>query len=260
MAADPHMLLAAASLVPGLGSLAAAMDMALYLYEGDSFNAALAAAALIPGGAMLAIGVGKGARALFNLARSGAKDLGAAVKASRVVQGLAGAGGAVSRVVSRVSTKIEKWTTKAADAGRTVQGQRALAKTTRMVDRAIEPGDVRALEKLQNVGRGARPKWISNAIAGNRTARGNIIDSAFKELAPSYRGLGEGSGIQFAKLFEPRSDMWRGPWATATRWDVTSYRFWQTGSHAARYGDDTIGLLYDRPGLGGVIDWLLART
>jgi len=46
-------------------------------------NVALAAAALIPGGAMLAIGVGKGARALFNLARAGAKDLGAAVKASR---------------------------------------------------------------------------------------------------------------------------------------------------------------------------------
>jgi len=120
MAADPHMLLAAASLVPGLGSLAAAMDMALYLYEGDSFNAALAAAALIPGGAMLAIGVGKGARALFNLARSGAKDLGAAVKASRVFRGLAGAGGAVSRVVGSVRTRISKWVGKADDVGRDV--------------------------------------------------------------------------------------------------------------------------------------------
>jgi hypothetical protein len=119
MAADPHMLLAAASLVPGLGSLAAAMDMALYLYEGDSFNAALAAAALIPGGAMLAIGVGKGARALFNLARSGAKDLGAAVKASRVFRGLAGGARAVKSVVSRVSTRISKWVGSKVEAART---------------------------------------------------------------------------------------------------------------------------------------------
>jgi len=120
MAADPHMLLAAASLVPGLGSLAAAMDMALYLYEGDSFNAALAAAALIPGGAMLAIGVGKGARALFNLARSGAKDLGAAVKASRVFRGLAGGARAVSRVVGSVRTRISRWIGKTDDVGRDV--------------------------------------------------------------------------------------------------------------------------------------------
>jgi len=106
--------------VPGLGSLAAAMDMALYLYEGDSFNAALAAAALIPGGAMLAIGVGKGARALFNLARSGAKDLGAAVKASRVFRGLAGGARAVSRVVGSVRTRISRLIGKADDVGRDV--------------------------------------------------------------------------------------------------------------------------------------------
>jgi len=255
MAADPHMLLAAASLVPGLGSLAAAMDMALYLYEGDSFNAALAAAALIPGGAMLAIGVGKGARALFNLARSGAKDLGAAVKASRVFRGLAGAGGAVSRVVSSVGSKIGKWARWAKALPQTVQGERALAKTTRMVDRAIEAGDVPALERLMNVNPGARPKWISNAIAGNRTARGNIIDSAFKELAPSYRGLSR-DAITYSRQFKQMPDMARG----ATKWDVTSYRFWQTGSHKTRYGQETIGVLYDRPGIGGVIDWLLART
>jgi len=89
--------------------------MALYLYEGDSFNAALAAAALIPGGAMLAIGVGKGARALFNLARSGAKDLGAAVKASRLFRGLAGGARAVSRVVGSVRTRISRWIGKADD-------------------------------------------------------------------------------------------------------------------------------------------------
>jgi len=120
MAADPHMLLAAASLVPGLGSLAAAMDMALYLYEGDSFNAALAAAALIPGGAILAIGVGKGIKALVTMAQAGAPGLRAAIGGSRVVQGLGRAGGAVSRVVRSVRTRISRLIGKTDDLGRDV--------------------------------------------------------------------------------------------------------------------------------------------
>jgi len=108
LASDPHMLLAAASLVPGLGSLAAAMDMALYLYEGDNVNAALAAAALIPGGAILAVGAGKGIKALVTMARAGAPGLRAAIGCSRVVQGLGRAGGAVSRVVRSVRTRISR--------------------------------------------------------------------------------------------------------------------------------------------------------
>jgi len=92
--------------------------MALYLYEGDSFNAALAAAALIPGGAMLAIGVGKGIKALATMARAGAPGLRAAIGGSRVVQGLARAGGAVSRVVSSVRTRISRLIGKGDDVGR----------------------------------------------------------------------------------------------------------------------------------------------
>jgi len=76
---------------------------------------------------MLAIGVGKGARALFNLARSGAKDLGAAVKASRVFRGLAGGARAVKSVVASVRTRISRLIGKAEkavdDVG--VVGQRA---------------------------------------------------------------------------------------------------------------------------------------
>jgi len=149
MAADPHMLLAAASLVPGLGSLAAAMDMALYLYEGDSFNAALAAAALIPGGAMLAIGVGKGARALFNLARSGAKDLGAAVKASRIFRGLAGGARAVSRVVGSVRTRISKWVGKADEVAK------AGAASTRSPSRILSQNITKATGVKQAAGEAA---------------------------------------------------------------------------------------------------------
>jgi len=114
------MLLAAASLVPGLGSLAAAMDMALYLYEGDNVNAALAAAALIPGGAILAVGAGKGIKALVTMARAGAPGLRAAIGCSRVVQGLGRAGGAVSRVVRSVRTRISRLIGKTDDVGRDV--------------------------------------------------------------------------------------------------------------------------------------------
>jgi len=163
MAADPHMLLAAASLVPGLGSLAAAMDMALYLYEGDSFNAALAAAALIPGGAMLAIGVGKGARALFNLARSGAKDLGAAVKASRVFRGLAGGARAVSRFVGSVRTRISKWVGKADDVGRHADDVGSFRRT-------VTPWQRRAYQRSDIDWQLRRPQGVPMAGETNLTA------------------------------------------------------------------------------------------
>jgi len=137
--------------------------MALYLYEGDSFNAALAAAALIPGGAMLAIGVGKGARALFNLARSGAKDLGAAVKASRVFRGLAGAGGAVSRFVGSVRTRISKWVGKADDVGRHADDVGSFRRT-------VTPWQRRAYQRSDIDWQLRRPQGVPMAGETNLTA------------------------------------------------------------------------------------------
>jgi len=187
MAADPHMLLAAASLVPGLGSLAAAMDMALYLYEGDSFNAALAAAALIPGGAMLAIGVGKGARALFNLARSGAKDLGAAVKASRLFRGLAGGARAVKSVVSSVSTRISKWVGSKVEAARTkVKGW--LGRAEKEADWGPTYNDVRkaGLKDSHHIGQDAAFKGVPGYRSGEAPAT-HLVGPANVPGTPHYR-------------------------------------------------------------------------
>ena len=110
MASDPHMVLAMASVIPGLGEVAAAADMALYLYQGDYQNAALAAALFLPGGAMFAVGAGlRGAREVMSLARAGAKDLSAVMEGSRIVRGLREAGTAVKDVLSIVGSRVKGW-------------------------------------------------------------------------------------------------------------------------------------------------------
>jgi len=125
------------------------MDMALYLYEGDNFNAALAAAALIPGGAMLAIGVGKGIKALVTMARAGAPGLRAAIGGSRVVQGLARAGGAVSRVVGSVRTRISRLIGKADEVAK------AGAASTRSPSRILSQNITKATGVKQAAGEAA---------------------------------------------------------------------------------------------------------
>ena len=81
-----------ASMVPGLGELAAAADVGLYLYEGDYQNAALAASAFIPGGAMLLVGgaAAVGVRAarvaekgMSLMARAGARGLSVLARAEQ---------------------------------------------------------------------------------------------------------------------------------------------------------------------------------
>ncbi len=104
------MMLGMLSVVPGLGEIAAAADMALYIYQGDYTNAALAATMFVPGGAVLALGAGaKGLRELSTFARAGAKDLGAAVEGSRVLRGLDRAGQTVHEVVSAAKAKVSGW-------------------------------------------------------------------------------------------------------------------------------------------------------
>jgi 5-methylcytosine-specific restriction endonuclease McrA len=122
MASDPHTMLAMASVIPGLGEIAAAADVALYLYEGDSANAALAAAMFIPGGALLALGGAavlgaKGARAagkamtLMAHSNSGARAIAAATSAtSRVMSGLRTVGSTAKRLVSAAGSRIKGWT------------------------------------------------------------------------------------------------------------------------------------------------------
>lgn len=110
MASDPHMLLAMASMVPGLGELAAAADVGLYLYEGDYQNAALAASAFIPGGAMLLVGgaAAVGVRAarvaekgMSLMARAGARGLSVLARVGeKLAIGLRAAGKAVKAVIT----------------------------------------------------------------------------------------------------------------------------------------------------------------
>ncbi len=104
------MMLGMLSVVPGLGEIAAAADMALYLYQGDYANAALAATMFLPGGAVLAFGLGaKGLREVATLARAGAHGFEDAMEGSRVIRGLERAGGAVKDVLSAAKTKVSGW-------------------------------------------------------------------------------------------------------------------------------------------------------
>ncbi len=105
---DPHMMLGMLSVVPGLGEIAAAADMALYLYQGDYANAAMAATMFLPGGAVLAFGLGaKGLREVATLARAGAKDVDALRDGARVVEGLEHGGAAVRGVETAVKDEVE---------------------------------------------------------------------------------------------------------------------------------------------------------
>ncbi len=113
MVSDPHSLFAMASLVPGLGEVAAMMDMALYLAEGDFSNAATAGLQFLPGGALLVLGAGVvGARHLVTLARAahGAEGgIKAALEGTRVVRSLEKAGGAVKSAISAAGRNIKRW-------------------------------------------------------------------------------------------------------------------------------------------------------
>jgi hypothetical protein len=248
------MLLAAASLVPGLGSLAAAMDMALYLYEGDSFNAALAAAALIPGGAMLAIGVGKGARALFNLARAGAKDLGAAVKASRVFRGLAGGARAVSRVVGSVRTRISRLIGKTDDVGRDV-GKFADDADSWRVPGSVKPTGVEHGTISNHLGmEGATGTFDDLTAAGTRgdriTPHHMPSDAYMKAKVPGYT-RGEGITFNTRELthFSTRT-FGRSPFLGEAPRDALARDIWDLRSIFQREGRYTP---YIRGGLQDVI-------
>jgi len=117
MASDPHTLLGIASIVPGLGSIAAAMDAALYLYEGDYAMAALAGAAILAGGVVLAAKVGREA---ITLARAGATGIRGAIEGSRVVRALAGPARALKGFLGSVATRVKSWFGKTDDLGRDV--------------------------------------------------------------------------------------------------------------------------------------------
>jgi hypothetical protein len=117
MAADPHMALAMFSMVPGLGEIAAAADMAIYLYQGDFQNASLAATMFLPGGALIALGgaaaVGmRAARSVDEgmslMARAGTfvRD---AVADSKIMSGLTRAGRDIKAVISAVGTKVRSF-------------------------------------------------------------------------------------------------------------------------------------------------------
>jgi hypothetical protein len=135
MLGDPHTLLSMASMIPGIGGVFAAADVALYLYEGDYQNAALAALQFLPGGALLAVGGAlKGAKAIGKsvglMASAGARGLGAlAHGAGKLVGGIASAAGSrIKAILSTVGSKIkaagariEKWAGKGGDAGGDIQ-------------------------------------------------------------------------------------------------------------------------------------------
>jgi len=107
-----HTVLGAASFIPGVGTVAAGLDAALYAAEGDYLNAALSAAAMIPGGKVVTTGgkllakgaqvVGKGAN-LAQGAVTATKTVGQAVgkyAASSVASSVAG--GAASDMVEKL--------------------------------------------------------------------------------------------------------------------------------------------------------------
>jgi RHS repeat-associated protein len=90
-----HLALGAATFIPVVGSAAAVADAGLYLYEGDSADAALSMLAVVPGGEL----VGDAGK----LARGGEKALTAAedvVKVGEDVDRLATAGGEFERAAS----------------------------------------------------------------------------------------------------------------------------------------------------------------
>ncbi len=220
---DPHMMLGMLSVVPGLGEIAAAADMALYLYQGDYANAALAATMFVPGGAVLALGAGaKGFRELSTFARAGAKDLGAAVEGSRVLRGLDRAGESIHEVVSAAKAKVSGWVL---DQARTVQLQRVTTKTAVEIKDLVRAGDSAALERMSNA-----PGWVKNAIDGSARDLGNLIDRVVKDRAPSYRFL---DSLDVTPAFTTGADFVNP--ATKRAWDVTTQLSWRLGGHQELY-------------------------
>ena len=172
MAADPHMVLAMASVIPGLGELAVAADMALYLYEGDYQNAALAGAMLLPGGAMLVLGAGvRGAREVMSLARAGAKDFRAVMDGSRIVRGLREAGTAVKDVLSIVGSKVKGW------ASDLIKGEGVLGN---------ERGEIR-LGRAADAGSASRRLEELVPAYGGGKVRG-VLDAGGDDLRPLISG------------------------------------------------------------------------
>jgi hypothetical protein len=86
MAKDPHTVLAVASMVPVVGTAAAAIDVGLYVAEGDVQGAALASLAFVPGGA---------------IAKLGGKALNTFEKGAKVA-------GAIEKVGSKIATGADK--------------------------------------------------------------------------------------------------------------------------------------------------------
>jgi hypothetical protein len=104
MAKDPHTVLAVASMLPVVGTAAAAIDVGLYLAEGDMGGAAMASLAFVPGGAIAKLG-GKA----LNSFEKGAKIVSAVEKVgSKVASGVDNAASMFGKVTGAVSSGIGK--------------------------------------------------------------------------------------------------------------------------------------------------------
>ncbi len=159
MVSDPHSLFAMASLVPGLGEVAAMMDMALYLAEGDFASAATAGLQFLPGGALLVLGAGAvGARHLVTLARAahGAEGgIKAALEGTRVVQKLEKAGGAVKSAVAAAGSRIKRW----------IRGGEKAAGETRV----LEPGAYGGIGSI-----GGKRSYFDIGVVGESPSSRNL--------------------------------------------------------------------------------------